>query len=285
MNELTMQPNQGFMIINTLEDAMKVAEIISKSSFCPKQFTDKAGDVLVAMQLGAELNLKPMQALQNIAVINGRPSLWGDAMLAVCRQASNFEYVDEQFNDETMTATCIAKRKGEPEVIRTFSQTDAKAAGLWGKSGVWQSYPKRMLSMRARGFALRDAFADTLRGLISAEEAQDYPKEERKPRGTVFEAVAIKTESAKPVEQIDEKKCISLEEVEMLAAKMKEAGSDVGEVCKHMKIASLHFVPKHKLAKMLEKLNEKIAQNVPRGTEIQVEMHPEVAEFFEGVEQ
>jgi hypothetical protein len=51
---------------------------------------------------------------------------------------------------------------------------DAKAAGLWAKGGPWTQYPKRMLAMRARGFALRNAFADVLRGLVTAEEAGDY---------------------------------------------------------------------------------------------------------------
>ena len=52
---------------------------------------------------------------------------------------------------------------------------DAKRAGLAGKSGPWTQYPRRMLQMRARGFALRDAFPDLLRGLVTAEEAMDYP--------------------------------------------------------------------------------------------------------------
>src|SRR5690606_6210149 len=56
----------------------------------------------------------------------------------------------------------------------TFSVADAKKAGLWGKQGPWQQYPKRMLSMRARAFALRDGFADVLRGLGIAEEVQDH---------------------------------------------------------------------------------------------------------------
>ena len=47
-------------------------------------------------------------------------------------------------------------------------------AGLWAKSGPWTQYPKRMMQMRARGFALRDKFADALGGLITVEEAQDY---------------------------------------------------------------------------------------------------------------
>ena len=49
-----------------------------------------------------------------------------------------------------------------------------KKAGLWGKAGPWSQYPKRMLQMRARSFALRDKFADALSGLLMAEEVQDY---------------------------------------------------------------------------------------------------------------
>ncbi len=270
-NELVVQDNNdGFLVTNTLAEALQVAEIIAKSSFCPKQFLDKPGDILVCMQMGKEVGLKPMQALQNIAVINGRPSLWGDAMLAVCRQARNFEYINETFDDSTMTATCRAKRHNEPEVISTFSQADAKAANLWGKQGPWSQYPRRMLAMRARGFCLRDAFADTLRGIISAEEAGDYQvKQASSPRGTLFDIKA----SAAP-KQIEEKEpeLISPEELELLETKMFEAGSDVVGVCNAMKIASLDFVPKHKLAKMLERLEEKIkAKAIPDNT---------VADFF-----
>lgn len=280
MNEITTTSNQGFMIVNTLADALKVADIIAKSSFCPKAFAGKSGDVLVAIQWGQEIGLKPLQALQNIAVINGRPSLWGDAMLAVCRQASNFEYVDESFDKPTMTATCKAKRRNEPEVVRTFSKDDAIKAGLWGKN-VWASYPERMLSARARGFCLRDAFADTLRGIISAEEASDYPKQEHKHRATVVDIKQPETILLDNTVPDKHYECISVEELDTLVAKMKEAGSDVGEVCKHLKIASLHFVPKAKLAKMLERLEDKIAsKNAPHGTPPEPEMHPEVAEFL-----
>jgi hypothetical protein len=77
---------------------------------------------------------------------------------------------------DNLTAVCEAKRQGypAPTTVR-FSVADAKKAGLWGKSGPWTQYPSRMLQLRARGFALRNAFADALRGLVTAEEAQDYP--------------------------------------------------------------------------------------------------------------
>ena len=157
-----------------LSEAMEYAKIIAQSDIVPKDFKGKPGNVLVAVQMGAELGLPPMQALQNIAVINGRPSVWGDAMLALIRAHHSCEYVIEEFEDSTMTAICKAKRRGNPEQVLRFSKTDAETAKLWGKEGPWKQYPKRMLQMRSRGFALRDVWPDVLRGIISAEEAQDY---------------------------------------------------------------------------------------------------------------
>jgi len=73
------------------------------------------------------------------------------------------------------TAWCKVKRRGEPEQVRTFSQADAKQAGLAGKSGPWSQYPKRMRQLRARAFALRDVFPDVLKGMPVAEEVMDLP--------------------------------------------------------------------------------------------------------------
>jgi len=133
-----------------------------------------------------EMGLAPMQALQNIAVINGKPSVYGDAAMALVQASPVCEDVEEYFEHEgtpNPVAVCVAKRKGRNPVTSRFSVEDAKRAGLWGKQGPWSAYPKRMMQMRARGFALRDAFPDVLKGMITAEEAQDYP-EEAKPRPT-----------------------------------------------------------------------------------------------------
>ena len=172
--------HQGFAPV-TLDEAMRFSEMLSKSQMVPKQYQGKPEDVLVAVQWGKELGLAPLQALQNIACINGKPSVYGDAAMALVQASAICEGVDEYFEGEEgtgdYTAVCVAKRKGRNPVIARFSVNDAKRAGLWGKPGPWQAYPKRMLQMRARGFALRDAYPDVLKGLITAEEAQDFPAE------------------------------------------------------------------------------------------------------------
>lgn len=159
----------------TFEQALTFSNYLAESDLVPKDFKGKPGNCLIAMQWGAELGLKPLQALSNIAVINGRAALWGDAVIALVRSSPLCEYVQE--SDDGKTATCRAKRRGEPEQVVTFSMDDAKTAGLLGKQGPWTQYPKRMRQMRARAFALRDVFADVLRGMPVAEEVMDTPKD------------------------------------------------------------------------------------------------------------
>ena len=181
--QLTTTNQRGFAPA-TLTEAVTFSEMLSNSNMVPKAYQGKPQDILVCVQWGMEMGLAPMQALQNIAVINGKPSVYGDAMMALVQASPVCEDVEEFFENEgtpNPVAVCVAKRRGRKPVIAKFSVEDAKRAGLWGKQGPWSAYPKRMMQMRARGFALRDAFPDVLKGLISAEEAQDYP-DEAKPR-------------------------------------------------------------------------------------------------------
>jgi hypothetical protein len=187
-------PTRG-LALATFDDAFRFAAMVAKSDFAPKDFRGKPESCLLAIQHGSEIGLSPMQSLQNIACINGRPAIWGDAALAVAMASPVCEYVREQIegDGEAMAAWCEAKRRGydKPTVAR-FSVADAKKAGLWGKSGPWTQYPRRMLQLRARGFALRDAFPDVLKGLVTAEEAQDYPQPEpvREPTPSVVKVTA-----------------------------------------------------------------------------------------------
>lgn len=169
---------------STLKEALQLADLLARSSFVPKDFRGKAGDVFAAIQMGMELGLAPMQSLQNIAVINGRPSLWGDTFFAVVRAHPQCSEINETIrgDGDNRAAFCDVLRRGSKPVCRSFSVADAKRANLWGKPGPWTQYPDRMLQMRARSFACRDAFPDALRGLSLAEESADLPPERETPR-------------------------------------------------------------------------------------------------------
>lgn len=171
-------PRSFSLLPQSLGEAMEIAKKIADSDFAPKDYKGKPDNVMIAIQMGADLGLKPMQALQNIAVVNGRPSIYGDAALALVMPV--LERFHEEFTgtfpNDDFTAHCVSKRKGWPDETRTtFSIADAKKANLWGKAGPWQNYPQRMLVWRSRGFNLRNVGADLLLGLVLVEEAGDYP--------------------------------------------------------------------------------------------------------------
>jgi hypothetical protein len=162
----------------SLAEAMEYSRLISSSALCPAAFIGKPGDVLIAIQIGTELGVSPLQALQNIAVINGRATMWGDLVIGLVRASGLLEYIEETWDKDEQIATCVVKRKGDPEAcVRTFSMEDAKRARqgstTLAEKDTYRSYPGRMCGMRARSWALRDTFADVLKGLHIREEVEE----------------------------------------------------------------------------------------------------------------
>jgi hypothetical protein len=159
-----------------LPSAYQLAKYIAASGLAPRDIKT-AEAIFTAIQLGAEVGLTPMASLQNIAVVNGRPTIWGDAQLGLVRASGLLikfsETYEGTYGEDGFKAVCKAGRINEDEItINEFSIADAKQAGLWGKDGPWKTNPKRMLKMRARAFTLRDKFTDILKGLYATEELQ-----------------------------------------------------------------------------------------------------------------
>jgi hypothetical protein len=199
LGELTFGPSQA-VAIRTMEDAWRLATLIVKAKMAPSGM-DTVEQITVALLHGAEIGLPPMMSVQKIAVIGGRPTVWGDAALAVVRNSGLLDDIVEGIEGEgdARHAYCRVTRKGFREEESTFSVLDAKAAGLWddrptsrrkarwdmwanGKQikkdewydapndAPWKRFSDRMLKMRARGYRLRDSFGDVLGGLYLREE-------------------------------------------------------------------------------------------------------------------
>jgi hypothetical protein len=205
--------------LRSMDEMGRFCQAVARSGLAPKGLQTPEA-IMVAVQHGLEVGLKPMQALQGIAVINGRPSLFGDAAMAVVTGHPDCEGIEESMEGEgeNMVATCTVRRKGRLPIQRTFSVAEAKHAKLWGKAGPWTDYPKRMLQMRARSWAMRDSFADALKGIGIIEEVQDIkPARVEEPR-KVNEIVLPGDEPKEvPVEVVKEKappKPMSMEELE-----------------------------------------------------------------------
>ena len=156
------------------ELAKRVAHTLACSTLVPDAYLGRPNDVFVAINMGAELGMEPFQAIQSIAVIDGKPCLYGDGLIGVVRASPKCQWIQESLSDDGKTATCTTQRDGDPNPISaTYSMDDAAQAGINTKFN-WKKHPKRMLQMRARAYCLRDAYPDLLKGLGVVEEHQDH---------------------------------------------------------------------------------------------------------------
>ena len=174
----------GLLVGKSFEEQYRIAKLFSASEMVPKAYRNRPDNVLAAWQTAIELGLRPYSALRQIAVINGTPSLWGELPLSICIKSGNILSIDEYFvdaewnrislknknyNQKAHAAVCVIERKNPNRTVESvFSMDDAKTAGLAGKD-IWRAYPKRMLQMRARGWALKDCFPEVLSGVAQAE--------------------------------------------------------------------------------------------------------------------
>jgi hypothetical protein len=162
----------GSIVPTSIEEVFRLATAVAKSGLAPSTLRT-AEAITVAVMHGMELGLPPMMALNSIAVVNGRPTVYGAAIPALLL-ARGFKLEECMGGvDDARGATCRVIRPDGTKIERRFTVHDAKTAGLWGKVGPWKQYPDRMLQMRARGYAARDGAADVLSGLYVAEELQD----------------------------------------------------------------------------------------------------------------
>ena len=193
---------------NSFDELVTFCGMLSRTQLVPRSLHGKTEDIMAIVMMGADLRLSPMQSLQNISCINGKVTIWGDGLLAICQGHPGFvgmkEWIEKEGTPDAVAYCRVHRRFGDEvqETVRSFSVDNAKRASLWGNRGPWSQYPERMLQMRARAFACRDAFADALRGIMPREEVMDYndrPAGKVPARHPALDAVVPSASSASAV--------------------------------------------------------------------------------------
>lgn len=179
-----------------LNEALTISGQLAQSDLCPKSFGNRKENVLAAIMMGHELGFGVMQSLSNIAVVNGRASIWGEGVTALIQRAIREEgegYFTDKVTGEgdKLAVTVTSKRKGQPEYSVTYTWEDAKRAGLTTKD-TYQKYPKDMLYWKAAGRVAKRQWADVLKGIairenmdemetVEVEKVKVYPTEAPAP--------------------------------------------------------------------------------------------------------
>lgn len=189
---------------------LEMARVMAKSGMVPDGLRNNSEGVAVIILHGLELGITPTMAVQNIMVVNGRPTAWGDLVKALVIGSNKCKMFDEDSASvalEQGRGRCHLVRENGMEVEVFFTIEDAKRAQLWEKKDPWIKYPGRMLQMRARSWACRDLFPDVLKGMQIREEIEDIevispgvtamPKAKAPAAHHVVDAVPV--ESAEPI--------------------------------------------------------------------------------------
>lgn len=215
------------LIPQSVEEAYRLAVAISKSGLAPPSMATPE-KCLVAIIAGAEIGLAPFQAVQGFAVINNRPVLWGDAMIAVVRSKGFMVSEWSVGEGEDRVAWCGVKRPDNGAVVeRSFSVAQAKRAKLWDKANTpWITYPERMLQMRARAYALRDAAADVLKGFAMREEVQDVEVVEEAPVSSLRERLEANKEPRAEGFNVENPEEELIAEIEPIGGERREDDGD-----------------------------------------------------------
>jgi hypothetical protein len=182
----------SFLVPKSLQEVRELARMIALAEWAPQAHRDAEGNYVqqrieLAIIHGATVGLGPIAAVQSIALINGTPTIWGDGALSLVEHSGLLEDMIErsEFDEEQgLTAICTMKRRRRrTPITNSFSIAMADHARLTHKEGPWQTYPQRMLQMRARSWTIRDGFGDVLRGLYIREEVDDFVEVRTVPQG------------------------------------------------------------------------------------------------------
>jgi hypothetical protein len=249
------------IVPSTFDEVQRMAQmVVSAGMFKATDKNQAVAQATMALMQGLEIGISPMQASTGITVINGRMCIWGSLVPALIWKSGHKieEWMDPQEGEE-MTAHCrITRSDNNIEIVRSFSIKDAKRAGLLEKPGPWKQYPKRMLQMRARGFAANDGVPDVLRGMYTVEEMQDVREENRgeltaemppppPPADTLADDAAFLAEATDP-NQIDIEDAIALRE--------REDAAFIGQAVARFQTAALNATDPEEVEELFVKLEE-----------------------------
>jgi hypothetical protein len=149
-----------------VDQVERMALAVAKSGL----FGVKTADQAMALMLIAQAEgLHPAIAARDYHVINGRPTLKADAMLARFQTAGGSVRWGE-YTDRRVVGTFSHPQGGSVEVAWTVEM--ATSAGLT-KNPTWKSYPRQMLRARCISEGIRTVFPGVVVGTYTPEEAED----------------------------------------------------------------------------------------------------------------
>lgn len=157
---------------------MEMSEMLAKSTIVPQQYQRRPENVMVALDMASRMGVSPMVVMQNLHIIQGKPSWSGTAVASLIRNSGQFKNVELVYVGEEGTdshgAYVQAERNGKILKGTVVTIRMAKQEGWYQKNGSkWQTMATQMLGYRAYSYFGRLYAPELMMGLHSTDEVED----------------------------------------------------------------------------------------------------------------
>lgn len=175
-----VQPTGVFTSIANFEDYQRMAKVFVNSNLVPANFKGDMGACLIALNMANRMGADPLQVMQSLYVVHGKPSFSSAFLIACFNQcgrytAIRYREVGERGTD-TWGCQAITTEKSTGEVLEgvTVTIAMAKAEGWYNKTGSkWKTMPELMMRYRAATFLIRSVAPEIALGFQTTEEVRD----------------------------------------------------------------------------------------------------------------
>ena len=180
--QLIPAPNttMGFSNASSFELMQRAAKLLASSTLVPKEYQGNLPNCVIALNMAQRVGADPLQVMQNLYVVHGRPGWSSQFLIATFNQcgrftAMKFEFFGEQGKDSWgCRAYSTEKETGERIVSSDITLKLAKDEGWYGKQGSkWKTMPQQMMMYRAAAFLVRVYAPELSMGLQTQEELRD----------------------------------------------------------------------------------------------------------------
>jgi hypothetical protein len=207
---LAVTQSEGvFTGIRQFENAQRIAKALASSALVPKEYQGQQGlaNTLVAMEIAGRMNLSPLQVMQNLHIIHGRPSWSSQFIIAMINGCGRFTPLDYTISGEGDSLSCFAyateiatgKELRGPAVTMAM----AKREGWATKSGSkWQTMPDLMIRYRAAAFWGRLYVPEFLVGMKTQEEVVEIEEVQVTEQPSIVEDLNGKIQEIKASEEV-----------------------------------------------------------------------------------
>lgn len=166
----------GFQSVEGYKLALKFSEAFASSTLVPMQYRANSANCMIAISMASRMNADPLTVMQNLHIIQGKPSFSAQFLIASWNACGRFAPIRYQWTEKRDGCRAISKDLETGEVLTgtLVTMAMAKAEGWFGKPGSkWQTMPEQMLMYRAGTFLVRAYAAEIALGITTTEEAED----------------------------------------------------------------------------------------------------------------